>query len=59
MSAPTPAAIREFAACQRALHERAAERMREASEWESPRETALRVVLPKTATFAGHQGGLA
>lgn len=24
MSAPTPAAIREFAACQRALHERAA-----------------------------------
>ena len=47
MSAPTPAAIREFAACQRALHERAAwlagatgslaamhaaERMREAAD---------------------------
>ena len=32
---------------------------REASEWESPRETALRIVIPKTATFAGNQGGLA
>jgi hypothetical protein len=32
---------------------------REASAWESPRETALRVVLPKTATFAGNPGGLA
>ena len=30
-----------------------------ARESESARETALRVVLPKTATFAGHQGGLA
>lgn len=30
---------------------------REASEWESPRETALRVVMPKTATFSGHPGG--
>ena len=30
---------------------------REASEWESPRETALRIVIPKTATFAGNPGG--
>lgn len=30
---------------------------REASEWESQRETALRVVMPKTATFSGHPGG--
>ena len=30
-----------------------------ARESESARETALRVVLPKTATFACHPGGLA
>ena len=30
---------------------------REASEWETPRETALRIVIPKRATFAGNQGG--
>ena len=30
---------------------------REASEWETPRETALRIVLPKRATFAGNPGG--
>ena len=32
---------------------------KEASEWESPRETALRLVLPKRATFAGNPGGAA
>lgn len=32
---------------------------REASERESPRETALRIVIPKTARFAGHPGGAA
>ncbi len=32
---------------------------REASEWESPRETALRIVLPRTARFAGNPGGAA
>lgn len=30
---------------------------REASEWETPRETALRIVIPKRATFAGNPGG--
>ena len=30
---------------------------REASEWETARETALRIVLPKRATFAGNPGG--
>lgn len=30
---------------------------REASEWESPQHTALRIVIPKTATFAGNPGG--
>ena len=72
ISAPfgNPAAIRQAeaanAAFTRAVHlgySTVASRQfariatREASEWESPRETALRVVLPKTATFAGHQGG--
>lgn len=32
---------------------------REASELESPRETALRIVLPKRATFACSPGGVA
>jgi len=32
---------------------------RETSAWESPRETALRIVLPKRATFAGNPGGAA
>jgi len=32
---------------------------REANEWESPRETALRIVLPRTARFAGNPGGVA
>lgn len=32
---------------------------REAHEWETPRETALRLVLPKRATFAGNAGGMA
>lgn len=32
---------------------------REASAWESPRETALRVVIPKRARFAGNPGGAA
>lgn len=30
---------------------------REASEWECPQHTALRVVLPMRATFAGNPGG--
>lgn len=30
---------------------------REASEWETARETALRIVIPKHATFAGNPGG--
>lgn len=30
---------------------------REASEWETARETALRIVLPQRATFAGNSGG--
>lgn len=30
---------------------------REASEWETPQETALRLVLPKRSTFAGNPGG--
>lgn len=30
-----------------------------ARESESPRETALRIVMPKTATFAGSPGGVA
>lgn len=30
---------------------------REASEWETARETALRIVIPKRATFAGNPGG--
>lgn len=30
---------------------------REASELETARETALRIVLPKRATFAGNPGG--
>lgn len=32
---------------------------REASEWESPENTALRVVIPKRGTFAGNPGGRA
>lgn len=32
---------------------------REASEWESPQHTALRIVLPQRATFAGNPGGVA
>ena len=32
---------------------------REASEWETARETAMRLVLPKRATFAGSPGGTA
>lgn len=32
---------------------------RGASEWEPAQQTALRVVLPKTATFAGNPGGAA
>lgn len=32
---------------------------REANEWETPRETALRLVLPKRATFAGNAEGMA
>lgn len=32
---------------------------REASEWEDPQHTALRVVLPMRATFAGSPGGAA
>lgn len=32
---------------------------REASEWETARETALRIVLPMRATFAGNPGGAA
>ncbi len=31
---------------------------REASEWETPRETALRIVIPKRATFAGNGGAV-
>ena len=30
---------------------------REASEWECPKHTALRIVLPMRATFAGNPGG--
>lgn len=30
---------------------------REASEWETARETALRIVLPRTTRFAGNSGG--
>ena len=30
---------------------------REASEWESAAHTALRVVIPQRATFAGNPGG--
>ena len=30
---------------------------REASEWETARETALRIVIPKRATFDGNPGG--
>ena len=30
---------------------------REASEWEHPQDTALRIVLPMRATFAGNPGG--
>ncbi len=30
---------------------------REASEWEHPQHTALRIVIPMRATFSGNQGG--
>lgn len=30
---------------------------REASEWEHPQDTALRIVLPQRATFSGNSGG--
>lgn len=32
---------------------------REASEWEHPQHTALRIVIPMRATFAGDPGGVA
>lgn len=32
---------------------------REASEWEEPTQTAMRVVLPPRGTFAGNPGGAA
>lgn len=32
---------------------------REASEWESPQHTALRIVLPKRARISGNPGGAA
>ena len=35
----------------------AREAKREASHWESPEHTALRVVHPKRGTFAGNPGG--
>lgn len=30
---------------------------KEANEWEHPQHTALRIVLPMRATFAGNSGG--
>ena len=32
---------------------------REASQWESPNQTAMRVVIPRRGTFAGPTGGSA
>lgn len=42
-----------------AQHQFARLARREASEWEDPQHTALRVVLPMRATFAGSPGGAA
>lgn len=43
--------------CRTAQQQFARLARREANEWECPQHTALRIVIPKRATFAGNPGG--
>jgi hypothetical protein len=45
--------------CQTSAQQFARQARREASAWEEPSQTALRIVLPKRGTFAGPTGGTA
>lgn len=46
----------EMGYCRTTARQFARVAKKEAHEWENPRETALRVVLPPRATFAGPGG---
>ena len=45
--------------CRTSALQFARQAKREASEWESPMHTALRLVVPMRGTFAGSPGGAA
>lgn len=45
--------------CETSAQQFARQARREASDWESPKQTALRLVIPKRGTFAGPSGSAA